>query len=42
MGEEFKLIAPAEMAFSIRWNELTEQMANKVQSPTIMDVTLSC
>ncbi len=42
IGENYPLIAPSEMAFSIRWNEL-ERLMNKVDTNyEIVSITLSC
>ena len=42
IGENYPLIAPSEMAFSLRWNEL-ERLMNKVDTDhEIVSITLSC
>ena len=42
IGENYPLVAPSEMAFSLRWSEL-ERLMNKVDTDhEIVSITLSC
>ena len=43
VGKEYKLVAPAEIAFSLRWDELTKLKNSRLPSSAeIETVTLSC